>query len=142
MQPNLSKVRFKKEKKGRLRSLETRKNTIRFGDYGLKALVPARITNRQIEAARKVMRRLLAKQGQLIIRIFPHTPVTRKPNEVRMGKGKGNVATYVAKVSAGTMMFELRSVDVSLAKAALEAAGEKLPLPCKFVQRRSLDMFD
>ena len=105
-------------------------------------MVPARITNRQIEAARKAMRRKLGKQGQLIFRIFPHTPVTKKPNEVRMGKGKGKVATYVAKVSAGTMMFELRNVSPQEARATLEAAAQKLPLPCRFVERRNLKCFD
>ena len=108
---------------------------IDFGDFGLKAAEPERITSRQIEAARRTITRYMKRQGKLWIRIFPHTPVTAKPLEVRQGKGKGSVEYYAARVKPGTIMFELGGVSEDTARGAFERAAAKLPIKTKFVKR-------
>ena len=111
---------------------------INFGSYGLKATEPERITSRQIEAARRALTRHMKRQGRVWIRVFPDIPVTAKPIEVRMGKGKGSVDRWVAKVKPGRVMFEVDGVAEDVAKEALRLAAQKLPIKTKFVIRRDL----
>jgi len=111
--------------------------TVEFGDYGLKAMTPARITSRQIEAARIAITRYVKRSGKIWIRIFPHLPITKKPLETRMGKGKGALDHWVAIVEPGRVMFELAGVDETAAKEAMRLASHKLPVRCKFVRRES-----
>ena len=108
---------------------------LNFGSYGLKSLEPSRVTARQIEAARRAMTRHMKRAGRVWIRIFPDVPVSKKPTEVRMGKGKGSVEFWAAKVKPGRMMFELDGVPVDVAREALSLAAAKLPVKCKFVSR-------
>ena len=131
LQPKKSE--WRKRRKGRLSGAETRGTTPAFGSLALKALGFARLTARQIEAARKAIVRCTARQGQLWIRVFPDCPVTRKPNEVRMGSGKGNVEFYCAPVRPGRVIFELGGVDEAVARKAFAQAAEKLPFQCKIV---------
>jgi large subunit ribosomal protein L16 len=128
-------VKFRKQQKGRTRGLATRGHTVAFGDYGLQSLDPGWVTNRQIEAARVAMTRHIKRGGKVWIRIFPDKPVTKKPAETRMGKGKGNVEMWVAVVKPGRVMFELEGVDESTARKAFALAEAKLPCKCKFVTR-------
>ncbi len=128
-------VKFRKQQKGRTRGLATRGNTVAFGDFGLQSLDPGWVTNRQIEAARVAMTRHIKRGGKVWIRIFPDKPVTKKPAETRMGKGKGNVEMWVAVVKPGRVMFELEGVDEVTAKRAFALAEAKLPCKCKFVTR-------
>ena len=121
--------------KGRTRGMAQRGNKVSFGDYGLQATEPGWITNRQIEAARVAMTRHIKRGGKVWIRIFPDKPVTKKPAETRMGKGKGNPEYWVAVVKPGRMMFELEGVDESTARRAFELAAAKLPLKTQFVAR-------
>jgi large subunit ribosomal protein L16 len=121
--------------KGRVKGLATRGHRINFGDHGLKSLEPAWITSRQIEAARIAMTRYMKREGQVWIRIFPDKPVTKKPAEVRMGKGKGAPEYWVAIVKPGTIMFEISGVTDEVAKEALRLAAQKLPVLCKFSSR-------
>ena len=121
--------------KGRIRGKASVGNTVAYGMYGLQSLNHNRITGRQIESARQAMTRKIKRQGRVWIRIFPHTPVTRKPNEVRMGKGKGNPEFHVAKVKPGTIMFEISNIDEDLAKEAMRLASHKLPVKTKFVKK-------
>lgn len=132
-----SKVKFRKVQRGRMRGLAWRGSSVAFGEYGLKSLAPGWITSRQIEAARIAMTRSVKRGGKVWIRIFPDKPVTKKPVEVRMGKGKGAPDHWVAVVKPGTVMFELQGVSVEAAQRAMQLAASKLPVPCKFVQRRS-----
>ncbi len=134
LQPKRSKHR--KAHKGRIKGNAQRGAMISFGSFGLKALEPKWITNRQIEAARQAMTRQLKREGNVWIRIFPDKPITRKPLEVRMGKGKGNLEFYAAVVKPGRIMFELDGVPMQVAKEALELAAQKLPIKTKFVVRR------
>jgi len=127
--------KFRKEKKGRIHGKAKGGYTVDFGDFGLKALAPERITARQIESARRAVTRYMKRQGKLWIRIFPHTPVTKKPLEVRQGKGKGAVEYWAAKVKPGTVMFELGGVSEEVARGAFERAAAKLPIKTKFVKR-------
>lgn len=127
--------KFRKERKGRIKGAATKGASIDFGDFGLKALEPERITSRQIESARRTITRYMRRQGKLWIRIFPHTPITKKPLEVRQGKGKGAVEFYAAKVKPGTIMFELGGVTEEIARGAFENASMKLPIKTKFVKR-------
>lgn len=127
--------KFRKERKGRIHGEATRGAKIDFGEFGLKALAPERITSRQIESARRTITRYMKRQGKLWIRIFPHTPVTKKPLEVRQGKGKGAIEYYVAKVKPGTIMFELGGVSEEVARGAFSNAADKLPIKTKFVKR-------
>lgn len=122
--------------KGRVTGIAQRGHTISFGSFGLKSLEPGWITSRQIEASRIAMTRAMKREGQVWIRIFPDKPVTKKPAEVRMGKGKGAPEYWVAIVKPGTIMFEAGGVEIELAKEALRLAAQKLPIKTKFVVRR------
>lgn len=128
-------VKYRKQQKGRLRGNALRGNSISFGDYGLQAVERGWISNRQIEAARVAMTRHIKRGGKVWIRIFPDKPVTRKPAETRMGKGKGNPEGWVAPIKPGRMLFELEGVTLDIAKRAMELAGAKLPVKTKFVSR-------
>ncbi len=129
------KTKHRKAHKGRIKGNAQRGATIAFGSFGLKALEPKWITNRQIEAARQAMTRHMKREGNVWIRIFPDKPITRKPLEVRMGKGKGNLEFWAAVVKPGIIMFELDGVPQQVAKEALELAAQKLPIKTKFVVR-------
>jgi large subunit ribosomal protein L16 len=113
----------------------TRGNFVAFGDYGLQSQGNERITSRQIEASRQAMTRHIKRGGKIWIRIFPHTPVTRKPLDVKMGSGKGNPEFFVAKVKAGTVLFEMKGVDEAVAREAMRLASNKLPVKTKFIIR-------
>ena len=128
-------VKFRKQMKGRMRGKATRGNTVAFGEYGLQALEPGWITNRTIEAARIAITRHVKRGGKVWIRIFPDKSITKKPLEVRMGKGKGNPEAWVAVVKPGRIMFELEGVTPDVAKRAMQLAAAKLPVKCKFVVR-------
>ncbi len=133
LQPKRTK--FRKAHKGRIHGNAKGGTDLNFGSYGLKAQAPARITSRQIEAARRTMTRHMKRTGRVWIRIFPDVPVSKKPAEVRQGKGKGTPEFWVAKVKPGRIMFELDGVSESVARRAFELAAAKLPLETKFVQR-------
>ena len=128
-------VKRRKTHKGRMRGKAYRGSKVSFGDYGLQALEPTWITNRQIESARVAMTRHIKRGGKVWIRIFPDKPITQKPAETRMGKGKGNPESWVAVVKPGRIMFELEGVPEDVAKRAMELAAAKLPIKCKFVVR-------
>jgi large subunit ribosomal protein L16 len=128
-------IKFRKQHRGRRKGLAQRGNQISFGEYGLVALDPAWITNRQIEAARVALTRHIKRGGKVWIRIFPDKPVTAKPAETRMGKGKGNPEGWVAVVQPGRVMFELEGVPETIARQALRLASAKLPVKTKFVKR-------
>ncbi|NQT34589.1 50S ribosomal protein L16 [bacterium] len=128
-------VPHRKVHRGRMRGKSYRGSTVSFGKYGLKALTPAWITARQIEAARIAITRHIKRGGKVWIRIFPDKPCTKKPAETRMGKGKGNPEFWVAPVKAGRIMFELEGVSEDLARQAMKLASAKLPIPCRFVTR-------
>lgn len=128
-------VKHRKTFKGRMRGAAHRGNKVSFGEYGLQALEPTWITNRQIESARIAMTRHIKRGGKVWIRIFPDKPITSKPAETRMGKGKGNPESWVAVVKPGRIMFELEGVTEEVAKRAMELAAAKLPIKCKFVVR-------
>ena|SRR5687768_7380799 len=134
LQPKRSKHR--KAQKGRIREVAKRGTSISFGSFGLKALEPIWLTNRQIEAARQAMTRAMKREGNVWIRIFPDKPITRKPLEVRMGKGKGNPEFWAAVVEPGRILFECDGVPVNVAKEALDLAAQKLPIKTKFIIRR------
>ncbi len=128
-------VKYRKQMKGRMRGKATRGNYVAFGDYGLQALEPGWISNRTIEAARIAMTRHIKRGGKVWIRIFPAKSITKKPLEVRMGKGKGNPEAWVAVVKPGRVMFELSGVPEPVAREAIRRAAMKLPLKAKFVAR-------
>ena len=128
-------VKHRKTHKGRMRGAAHRGSKVSFGDYGLQALEPTWITNRQIESARVAMTRHIKRGGKVWIRIFPDKPITSKPAETRMGKGKGNPESWVAVVKPGRIMFELEGVTEEVAKRAMELAAAKLPIKCKFIVR-------
>ena len=128
-------VKHRKTHKGRMRGKAQRGNKVSFGQFGLQATECGWISNRQIEAARVAMTRHIKRTGKVWIRIFPDKPITSKPAETRMGKGKGNVESWVAVVKPGTMMFELEGVSVEIAKKAMELANAKLPVTTRFVAR-------
>lgn len=130
------KVKHRKAHKGRIKGNAQRGATIAFGSFGLKAMEPKWITNRQIEAARQAMTRHMKREGNVWIRIFPDKPITSKPAEVRMGKGKGSLDYWAAVVKPGRIMFELDGVPQQLAQEALALAAQKLPIKTKFVVRR------
>ena len=134
LQPKRTK--FRKKQKGRVKGIAQRGHTISFGYFGIKSLEAGWITSRQIEAARIAVTRKMKREGQVWIRIFPDKPVTKKPAEVRMGKGKGAPEYWVAVVKPGTIMFEAGGVTTDLAKEALRLAAQKLPVRTKFVTRR------
>jgi large subunit ribosomal protein L16 len=129
------KTKHRKAHKGRIKGNAQRGATISFGSFGLKAMEPKWITNRQIEAARQALTRHMKREGNVWIRIFPDKPITRKPQEVRMGKGKGNLEFYAAVVKPGMIMFEAEGVSLKTAQEAFELAAQKLPIKTKFVVR-------
>ncbi|NLI16789.1 MAG: 50S ribosomal protein L16 [candidate division Zixibacteria bacterium] len=131
-------VKYRKQQRGRRRGAAIRGSNIDFGEYGLKAMEPAWITNKQIEAARVALTRYIKRGGKVWIRIFPDKPFTKKPAETRMGKGKGAPEYWVAVVKPGRVMFELEGVPEESAKKALNLAAAKLPIKTKFVSRRDL----
>jgi large subunit ribosomal protein L16 len=128
-------VKFRKRQKGRMKGNAQRGNKVSFGEYGLQALEPAWISNRQIEAARVAMTRHIKRGGKVWIRIFPDKPITSKPAETRMGKGKGNPEGWVAPVRPGRVMFELEGVDEVTARRAMALAAAKLPIKTRFMIR-------
>ena len=131
-------VKFRKQQKGRTRGMATRGNTVAFGDYGLQTTEPGWITNRQIEAARVALTRHIKRGGKVWIRIFPDKPITKKPAETRMGKGKGSPEGWVAVVKPGRVMFELEGIAKPEAQKAMALAAAKMPLKTKFVVREDL----
>ncbi len=128
-------LKYRKAHKGRIHGKAKGGSTLNFGAYGLKALTPERVTARQIEAARRAMTRHMKRAGRVWIRIFPDIPVTRKPAEVRQGKGKGSVELWVCRVKPGRVLFEVDGVSAEVARRAFELAAAKLPLKTKFVTR-------
>ena len=134
LQPKRTK--YRKQMKGKNRGLASQGNAISFGEYGLKAIDRGRITARQIEAARRAMTRHIRRGGKIWIRIFPDKPITKKPLEVRQGKGKGNVEYWVAQIQPGRILYEMSGVEEDLAKEALTLAAAKLPVNTKFVTRK------
>lgn len=129
------KTKFRKMMKGRNRGLATTGNKVSFGEFGLRAEGRGRITARQIEAARRAMTRHIKRGGKIWIRIFPDKPITKKPLEVRMGKGKGNVEYWVAQIQPGRMLYEMEGVSEEIAREAFKLAAAKLPVATKFVSR-------
>ncbi len=130
-----SRTKFRKAHKGRIRGVASSGATLAFGQYGLKAMAPERITARQIEAARRALTRHMKRAGRVWIRIFPDVPVSKKPAEVRMGSGKGAPELWVARVKPGRIIFEIDGVPVGLAREALGLAAAKLPIKTRFVAR-------
>src|SRR5579859_3736688 len=133
MQPK--KTKFRKAHKGRIHGTATSGATLSFGQFGLKAMAPERITARQIEAARRALTRHMKRAGRVWIRIFPDLPVSKKPAEVRMGSGKGSPEFWVARVAPGRIIFEVDGVAEEIAREGFALAAAKLPIKCKFVQR-------
>jgi large subunit ribosomal protein L16 len=131
-----ARTKYRKAHKGRNTGLATRGASVSFGSFGLKATSRGRLTSRQIESARRAMTRHIKRGGRIWIRIFPDKPVTKKPAEVRMGKGKGSVEFYVAEIQPGKVLYEMDGVDETLAKEAFRLAAAKLPLAVKFVTRQ------
>ena len=128
-------TKFRKQHKGRIHGLAKGGTELNFGSFGLKAIEPERITARQIEAARRAMTRHMKRQGRVWIRIFPDVPVSKKPTEVRMGKGKGSVDYWAAKVKPGRVMFEIDGVPEDIAREALRLGAAKLSVKTRFIQR-------
>ena len=128
-----TRTKFRKAHKGRIHGNASRCNIMNYGSYGLKAIQPERVISRQIEAARIAATRYMKREGQLWIKIFPDKPITKKPLEVRMGKGKGAPEYFVAVVKPGRIMFEIAGVDIEIAKEALRLAAQKLPVKTKFI---------
>ena len=129
-------LKFRKVQKGRIRGNSKAGNELRFGDYGLVAMEKGYITSRQIEAARIAMTRHIKRGGQVWIKIFPHKPITKKPLEVRMGKGKGSVDHYAAVIKPGRILYEMHGVSVEIAKEALKLAAAKLPIKTKVLVKQ------
>ena len=129
------KTKFRKVRIGKNEGNATRGHYVAFGDYGLQSLDNERITSRQIESARQAMTRYIKRGGKIWIRVFPHTPVTRKPLGLKMGGGKGNPEFFVAKVKSGTVLFEMKGVTEETAREAMRLAGHKLPVKTRFVKR-------
>jgi len=129
------KTKYRKVRKGKNEGRATRGHYVAFGDFGLQSQSNNDITSRQIEASRQAMTRHIKRGGKIWIRIFPHTPRTRKPQDVKMGSGKGNPEFFVAKVKAGTILFEMKGVDEAVAREAMRLAANKLPVKTKFVVR-------
>jgi len=136
LQPKRTK--FRKQQKGRNRGLAIRGSKVSFGEYGLKAVGRGRITARQIEAARRAMSRYIKRGGKIWIRVFPDKPISKKPLEVRQGKGKGNVEYWVAQIQPGRMLYEMEGVDEEIAREAFRLAAAKLPITTTFVTRTIL----
>ena len=129
-------VKFRKSQRGKMRPRATRGNTVAFGEYGVQSLSTSWITARQIEAGRVAATHFLHREGRVYIRIFPAKPVSSKPLETRMGKGKGEPEFWVARVRAGTMLYEISGVDQDVARQALARVASKMPVRCRFVVRR------
>ncbi len=129
------KIKYRKQQRGRRRGLAWRGSTVSFGDYGLMALEACWLTDRQIEAARVALTRGIKRGGKVWIRVFPDKPITKKPQETRMGKGKGSPEGWVAVVKPGRILFEMEGVSVTDAKAAMRLAAAKLPIPTRFATR-------
>jgi len=128
-------VKYRKTQKGRVKGIAQRGHRVVFGDFGIKSLEPGWITSRQIEAARIAMTRRMKREGQVWIKIFPDKPITKKPAEVRMGKGKGAPEYWVATIKPGTILFEVGGVNTEVARESLRLAAQKLPVATKFVVR-------
>ncbi|MDN5865144.1 MAG: 50S ribosomal protein L16 [Gammaproteobacteria bacterium] len=135
LQPRRTK--FRKRQKGRNRGVASRGNSVAFGDFALRSTARGRITARQIEAARRAMTRHVKRGGKIWIRIFPDVPVTKKPIEVRMGKGKGNVEFWAAQIKPGTVLYEMEGVSEEVAREAFRRAAAKLPVQTQFVTRQA-----
>jgi large subunit ribosomal protein L16 len=131
------KVKYRKQQRGRRKGKAWRGSTLAFGDYGLKAMRVAYVSDRQIEAARIAMTRFVKRGGKIWIRLFPDKPITKKPQETRMGKGKGAPEGWVCVVRPGKILFEMEGVDAKTAEEAMRLAAQKLPIPCKFIQREA-----
>ena len=129
------KVKYRKQHRGRMRGLAWRGSSVAFGDYGLMALEPCWLTDRQIEAARVAMTRFVKRGGKIWIRVFPDKPITKKPQETRMGKGKGSPEGWVAVIKPGRILFEMEGIPAAEAKAAMKLASAKLPIKTKFATR-------
>jgi large subunit ribosomal protein L16 len=129
-------VKFRKQQRGKMRGNATRGNYVAFGDYGLQALDTHWVTARQLEAGRVACMHFLRRQGRVIIRVFPDKPISKKPLETRMGKGKAEVEYWAARVKPGTMLFEVAGVPENIAKQALARVAHKMPIRCRFVGRR------
>lgn len=132
-------MKYRKQYKGRIKGKANKGNYVAFGDFGLSAAGKGKITSRQIEAARIAINRYLKRGGKVVIRIFPHKPVTAKPLEVRQGKGKGAVEFYVAPVKEGTILYEVGGVSEEQAREAFRRAAHKLPIQCKFVRKETAE---
>lgn len=130
-------TKFRKQQKGKVKGLATRGASLEFGDFGLKSLEPKWITSRQIEAARIALNRFMKREGKVWIRIFPDKPITKKPAEVRMGKGKGAPEYWVAVIKPGTIIFEVEGVSQETAREAMRLAAQKLPVVTRFVVKPS-----
>jgi large subunit ribosomal protein L16 len=130
------KTKFRRQQKGKMKGNAQRGNQLAFGSFGIKALEESWITGRQIEAARQAVTRHMKREGQIWIRIFPDKPITKKPAEVRMGKGKGAPEAFVAPVTPGRIIIEAEGVPIEVAREALRLAAQKLPIPTKFIVRR------
>ncbi|MBN2890413.1 MAG: 50S ribosomal protein L16 [Bacteroidales bacterium] len=130
------KLKYRRPQKGKMKGNSNRGHQLAFGTFGIKSIEEAWISARQIEAARQALTRHMKRQGKTWIRIFPDKPITKKPAEVRMGKGKGDIFQYVARVSPGRIMFEIEGVSLEIAKEALRLAAQKMPVKTKFVVRR------
>jgi large subunit ribosomal protein L16 len=128
-------IKYRKRQKGRVKGIAARGHRVQFGDFGLKSLEPGWITSRQIEASRIALNRYMKREGKVWIRIFPDKPITKKPAEVRMGKGKGSPEYWVAVIRPGTIIFEVDGVPQEVAKEAMRLAAQKLPVVTKFVVR-------
>ena len=131
-------VKYRKTQRGRMKGKALRGSSLAFGDYGLKALEPGWVTNRQIEAARVALTRSLKRGGKVWIRVFPDKPVTKKPAETRMGKGKGNPEEWVAVVKPGRILYEMEGTPETVARDAFRLASQKLPIRTRFVERHAL----
>ncbi len=137
MSANMPKrVKYRKAQKGRIRGNATRGNSVAFGDYGLQALEPGRVSSRHIEAGRVAATHYLQREGRVYVRIFPHKPVSKKPLETRMGKGKGETDVWASVVRPGTVMYEVGGVSEDVAKTALLRVAHKMPIRTRFIARR------
>ena len=132
------KIKWRKQQKGRMRGISKGGTEVNFGDYGLQATECGRLTSRQIEAGRIAITRHIKRGGKVYIRIFPDKPITKKPAETRMGKGKGAPEDWVAVIRPGRVMYEIEGVDEAMARHAIRLAQQKLPLACRFVSRESV----
>ncbi|MCA9244395.1 MAG: 50S ribosomal protein L16 [Phycisphaerales bacterium] len=129
-------VKWRKAQKGRIRGNATRGNKVEFGDFGLQSLEPGRVSGRQIEAGRIAAQHFLQREGRVYIRIFPHKPISSKPLETRMGKGKGDTDYWAALVKPGTVLFEIGGVTADVAKTTMLRIAHKMPVRCRFIERR------